>query len=258
MNRWRPVLIALVVLLVGTPVWGYVVLLKDGTQIITREKYKRDGEKVFLILQNGTETFIDSSEVDFAKTDELNKLHLGQSRVIESKSTVVVDKEKPTAPPETLLQIAGRTSLSLPEIDKRDSPDGELPLTAAGFVDLWRFERRDHPDAELVAELKSALDNQGAQDYEIYRGTAENRVLVEMTVSSERSVFEGLRDAASALIQSQTRFPDGIETLELVMSAPSGGDKQRAGQFVLTRSLANELLSGAVEPSVFFYRHVQF
>lgn len=261
MYRKRPVLIALVFLLVGTPVWGYIVLLKDGTQIITREKYRREGDKVYLVLQNGTETFIDASEVDFAETEELNKVNLGQSRVLDRQSSTLVEAEKDSPKrEETLRQLAGRTSLTLPELDRRDPEAGEIPLTPAGFVDLWRFERIDHPNADLVAELKRSLENLGTQGYEIYQGTGPNRALLEMAaVSSERSVLEGLRDAAAALIQAQTRFPDELELLELVMSASTGnGDKQRAGQFVLTRTLANELISGAVEPTVFFVRHVQF
>jgi hypothetical protein len=261
MNRWRSFLIALLFLLVGTPVWGYIVFLKDGAQIITREKYRRDADKVFLVLQNGTETFIDASEVDFAKTDELNKTGLGQARILDQPSTVVVEEEEdPATRQETLRQLAGRTSLTLPEVGRRDPEEGEeFPLTSAGFVDLWRFGRAVHPDSELVAELKRSLDSLGAESFEVFQGTAPDRVLVEMAASSERSVLEGLRHAAAALIQSQPRFPKKLDALELVMSAASGaGDKQRAGQFVLTRELADELISGAVEPTVFFYRHVQF
>lgn len=258
MNRRRPLLIAFVLLLVSTPIQGYVVFLKDGTQIITREKYRRDEEKVFLVLQNGTETFIDASEVDFKRTDELNKTNLGQSRILNEESTVVVEEEESSPPPATLRQLAGRTSLALPQLDERATD--EVPFTTAGFVDLWRFERDAHPDSELVAELQRSLDGLGAQSYGIFQGTTANRALLEMkAVNSERSVLESLRHAAAALVQAQARFPDGLEALELVMSASTpSGDRQRAGQFVFTRSLANELLSGGVEPSAFFYRHVQF
>ena len=82
-------------LLVAMPAWGYVVILKDGTQIITREKYRREGDRVYLILQNGTETFITASEIDFAKTDELNVENIGQVRVIEQGTRT--GKEKPLA-----------------------------------------------------------------------------------------------------------------------------------------------------------------
>lgn len=260
-NLLRRFTILLALVLVAMPAWGYVVILNDGTQIITREKYRRDGDKVYLVLQSGVETFIVASEIDFAKTDEVNKDHIGQVRVIDQGATTVVEEEKPQEPKPTLRDLVGHNRLSLPEADQPDRTgkaepgEDEPPLTLAGFVDLWSFQARLHPDAELTDELSRYLAGQGVEGFQLFQGTAKGRVLLQVTASSESTVFKDLRDAASALVQAQSRFPGRIAALELVMSTDS---EKRAGQFVLTRELADQLLSGAIDPPTFFYRHVQF
>ncbi|HEX9734821.1 MAG TPA: hypothetical protein VGG06_22845 [Thermoanaerobaculia bacterium] len=242
-------------LLVATPACGYVVILKDGTQIITREKYRREGDRVFLVLQSGTKTFIAASEIDFAKTDELNKENLGLVKVIETGDTVVEEAPPPEQKP-TLRDLVGESRLSLPEVAEEDrGGEGAPPLTRAGFMDLWSVKTRSHPDLELADEVSRYLAGQGVEGFRVLQGTAERRLLLQLTASSEVAVFKGLREAAAAFVQAQSRYPDRIAALELVMSTEA---QKRAGQFVLTRELADQLLAGAVDPPTFFYRHVQF
>lgn len=252
----RRFMILLALVLVAMPAWGYVVILKDGTQIITREKYRRQGDRVYLVLQSGTETFIAASEIDFAKTDELNKDRLGQVKVIEQGvDTVTVAEDDPQAPKPTLRDLVGRGRLSLPSDTAGEGEENEIPLTRAGFVDLWSFPSQAHPDVELTDEVFRYLASQGLTRFQVYQGSEEEHVLVRLTANSEAAVFKGLRDAASALVQAQARFPGRIAALELVMTTES---EKRAGQFRLTRELADQLLSGTMDPPTFFYRHVQF
>lgn len=252
----RRLMILFALLLVAVPAWGYVVVLKDGTQIITREKYRREGDRVYLVLQSGTETFIASTEIDFAKTEELNKDHVGQAKVIETGAVTVVKEDPQQQKKPTLRDLVGKGRLSVPESKKgAGAGEAELPFTRAGFVDLWSFPTSALADPELDEELSRYLVGQGVTSFRVLQGTEKGHVLLRVTANSESAVFKGLRDAASALVQAQTRFPDRIAAVELVMSTDS--DK-RAGQFVLTRELASQLLSGAIDPPTFFYRHVQF
>lgn len=258
MKLLRQFLIACAAVLVCAPVWGYVVILKDGTQLITKEKYRRDGDKVFLILPSGTETFIDATEVDFKATDELNTMNIGQARLIEQQASTVIVEKEPEQGPASLSQVAQGRRLSLPEAttsrEDEDVPH-QLPLTEAGFVDLWSLERAVHSDLEISGEVARHLEAQAAGTYEVFQGTAADRILVEIKVNTEAAIFKAMKDAASALVQAHTLFPERVDALELVMSTAKGS---RAGQFVFTRELADDLLAGSLDPPTYFYRHVQF
>jgi hypothetical protein len=60
--------------------------------------------------------------------------------------------------------------------------------------------------------------------------------------------------AASAL--ARLRQQGGpVAAVELLMTTPNG---ERAGQFVLTSELADDLLQGRVDVATFFLAHVQF
>ncbi len=260
MKPLRQILILIAVVTLAAPAWGYVVFLKDGKQIITKEKYRLEGDKVYLVLQSGVSTELPAAEVDFPKTDEMNKTQLGTAKVLEGGGTRLMTREEETSsgPRETTLSdLAGRRSLALPEpVTRRKSEDAgeQIPYTKAGFIDLERLLRRELGDAEVAAELSQYFESQGLEGFEIFRGSAEDHPLVVFVANSDTAVFKALKDSASALVQTQARFPGRLAALEILMTTES---KVRAGQFVLTPELANQLVAGQ-DPRTFFTRYVQF
>jgi hypothetical protein len=88
----------------------------------------------------------------------------------------------------------------------------------------------------------------------VYRGTAADRPLVEITTNSEAAIFRALESAAAVLLELRQRGA-GVSALELLMMSSS---RERAGQFTLTPELAAELADDRMEASAFFVRHVQF
>src|SRR5262245_16021416 len=79
----RPSVLTLALLLLSAPAFAYIVFLKDGTQVSTKEKYRVEGDRAVLVLRSGTETFIDLAEIDIAKTEEVNKIDFGTAKLIE-------------------------------------------------------------------------------------------------------------------------------------------------------------------------------
>lgn len=262
MKPLRQILILIAVLTLAAPAWGYIVFLKDGKQIITREKYRREGDKVLLVLQSGVTTELPAAEVDFAKTDEENKVELGTARVLEGGETRVMSRDEETGKSgksreTTLSDLAGRRALALPEPSTRreKTEQGEkIPYTQAGFIDLEKLPRREPGDAEVAAELAQYFESQGLEGVEIFQGSAGDHPLVVVVANSDTAVFKALKDSASALVQTQARFPERLAGLEVLMRTESN---VRAGQFILTPELANQLLAGQ-DPKVFFTRYVQF
>lgn len=257
----RPLLAAALMLLVCAPAWGYIVFLKDGSQIQTKEKYRIEGEKVILILPSGTEAFYDASEVDIEKTEEVNLVDYGTAKLLEG-----MDKPKPI--PKDLRTedleptfgeyISGR-SLALPAVKKRQVKEQKatdaLPTTPAGFIDLMALRREPYPHNDVTAEVLGYLKGQGVDRVRIFQGTSADRPLLEIVATSEASVFKALKDSASGLVQIHERFPKQVAAFELVLMNES---QARAGQFVITPELADLLLSGRVSAPNFFLRYVEF
>jgi hypothetical protein len=90
---------------------------------------------------------------------------------------------------------------------------------------------------------------------EIYQGTQSGRPLAEITTSSEGSVFKALSVGANAVLHIRDRFPQTVSGLELVMVTPA---RERAGQFVLTPEMAEDLVAKRVNLVAFYLENVQF
>lgn len=256
-DRVRP-LCLLLALGLASPASSYILFLEDGRQMQIKEKYERDGDRVIVVLPSGSQAFLDASEVDFEKTEQVNQENLGSAVLLEGVGEEE-ERQKPPPPDEESLGdiIASRQQgLSLPPPRRRDRPSQvKVPRTGAGFLDLMTMARRPYTDGEVTSELLRYLKGQGVEEVKMFQGSREDRPLLEVVANSEASVFKVLKDAANALVQLEDRFPERITGFELLMVTDA---QIRAGQFVMTPELANELVSGSVDGPTFFLRYVQF
>ncbi len=251
----------LAVLLAAAPASAYIVFLKDGSQIQTKEKYRIEGDQAILILPSGTPASYAASEIDVEKTEAINVVDYGTATLIEglnkqtrlAKGTKVAAQEKE---PKFGEYISGR-SLALPEVRKRKAttPADQLPTTRAGFVDLMAVRRSPYPSAEITGEVLGYLRGQGIDRVRIFQGTEPDRPLIEIVAASEASVFKSIKDAANGLAQIHENFPELVTAFELVLMTES---QDRAGQFILTPELADLLVKEKISVSQFFLRFVEF
>lgn len=256
----RSVVTILVLALAAVPAWGYIVILKDGSQITTREKYRVEGDKVYLILPSGTSTFFEAAEIDFEATDELNKLNIGTAKLIDEGETKQLPTDVSLNDKITLGDLVSQTnSLALPPPKLRQVEDITnnvgFPITEAGFIDLSLLPREPYEKAEIQSEVLRHLKGQGLEDVRIYSGTTELRPLVQIITASEASVFKALKDTANGIVQIHERFPGEVEAFEVLLLTDS---RVRAGQFVLTPELASLLVTGRLDAPAFFLRYVEF
>ncbi len=258
--RLRPFGAALiaVLLLMASPASGYIVFLKDGSQIQTKEKYRIEGDMAILILPSGTPASYHASEIDIKKTEEVNVVDYGTATLIEglNKQTRLAKDTRFEEESRFGEYIAGR-NLALPEVRKRvaATPEDQLPMTRAGFVDLMAFRRSPYPSAEITGEVLGYLKGQGIDRVRIFQGTETDRPLIEIVAASEASVFKAIKDSANGLVQIHESFPELVTAFELVLMTES---QDRAGQFVLTPDLADLLVSGKLSVPQFFLRFVEF
>jgi hypothetical protein len=266
MRPIRALLLALVALLVCAPAAhaAYTIVLKGGEQIEARSKYTvRDG-RAYIVLPSGTETYIDAAEIDVAATERANAvgrggalvIDEGEAREIEERDTARREENRPRLSD----LITSRDSTPRPPEPARRRTPPPAPettrttRTTAGFTDLRSLARRPLSDSELVSAVRRFYRGQEVETLDLYQGTRADRPFVEITTNSEASVFRALEVSAEALLALRADFPD-VAALEILLMTP---DRERAGQFVMTPELAQELADEQVTVARFFLDNVQF
>jgi hypothetical protein len=236
---------------------AYTVILKDGTKLVAREKYKVVNGMALIVLQNGTQTSIKASEIDEARTTQINQSNYGTAVVLDEtgKQTDLPANTPPPPRPQLKDLIASRQSAPQPAAAaprREASAAAPGPAPTSGGTELDRLPRVPLAKLELAGEIKQALRAKGIEDVLIYRGSRPDRALLEITTNSEAAVFRSLEASAAVLLQMRAR---GISAFELSMSSAA---RERAGQFTLTPELAAMLDEKRVETGVFYVQNVQF
>jgi len=252
----------LLALAAASPLFAYKVVLKDGSAVVAKEKYRLSGTRAVITLPNGTQTFVEASQIDVAKTEEANRVDYGTAMVIEG-SQVKPAGPAAAAPKERtladLIESRRRQSrdLAAPRREvRRDArqAEGSLGKTRAGYLDLQTLPRRPFAQLDAAAELQQFFRGKGIEEVEVYQGSEPDRPLIEVVASSEAGVFRALAVAANALLRIRDAHPR-VGSLELLMATPA---KERAGQFVITPQNAADLVAKNVEISAFYLSNVQF
>lgn len=266
MTAIRAAALALLALLwllgAAAPAAAYTIYLKDGSRIVARDQYKVVDGTAYIVMPNGTSTFIDAAEIDVLRTEEANQQKLGSALVLEGGQVreMTAEDARPVERRRTLADL-----ISSRDGDGRELPEarreaattaaGDLTLTAGGYPDLARLPPRPLADLDLAAQIQQMFVGQGLDRVEVLQGTGPNRPRVLVTTGSEASVFRALAVTCAALMRLRESRPDAVEAIELVMTTP---DQEAAGQFVVTPELAAQLMTKQVDIATFFLAHVQF
>ena len=87
-RRFTILLSILMIAIMAIPAGAYTIYLKDGSRLIAREKHRLEDGKVIIVLQNGTRTFIEASEIDITRTEQANLGDYGTALVLEDGQLV--------------------------------------------------------------------------------------------------------------------------------------------------------------------------
>jgi hypothetical protein len=237
---------------------GYTIVLKDGSTIVAKEKYRIEGNRAIITQLNGTQTFVRADQIDMAKTEAANRNGYGSAVVIPGSPQDVGTQPAQVQKDRTLADLArgGASTREIPTTRReKEAVPGKLVKTKAGYLDLSTLPRKPYIHADLTAEIQQFFRGQGIEEVEIYQGTQGDRPLLEITTNSEGSVFKALATAANGLLHMRDAFPGKIAAFEVLLTTPS---RERAGQFVLTPDMATDLVSKKVDVMAFFVKNVQF
>lgn len=246
--------------LLAAPVSAYTVYLKDGSTIIARGPYHIEGDNAIITLQNGTRSSLQASEIDVARTREANQSEYGSAVVIQDGQITELPTQPGPPPKKDLSDIVGSgpTVRSRPQARRPEpaDPGSAAPQrTQAGFLDYLTAQRMPFRDLEVSSQIQRTFRAQGVEEVLIYQGTEPGHLLVDVTANSEASIFRSLKVAALALLRIRESTPGTVEALELVLAT---SNREPGGQFLITPSLAQELVTDEVEISRFFIENVRF
>lgn len=260
----RPATLALLALLAAASLLlaaaGYTIFLKDGSNLIAKQKYTIENGRAIITLLNGTQTFLRADQIDVPRTEAANKSGYGTGVLIPGSPQDIGTAPAQPRRDETLGDLitkkgAGPRDVPVSRRDKDQPAAGRLLKTKAGYNDLSTLTRKPYPHADVTAELQQFFHAQGLDEVEIFEGTQGDRPLLEISTNSEGSVFKALGTAANALLHVRDTFPNRVAAFEILLTTPI---HERAGQFVLTPDMASELVARKVDVTAFFIKNVQF
>ncbi len=248
----RNLLLALILLLIAAPMAAYTIYLKDGSRLIAREKYTLDGDRALIVLQNGTQTFLEASEIDVPRTDAANRNNYGTAMVLQDGQFTETAPAPEAGRQESITDVAGRVPTQPHQRAVRPVPTRP---TSGDYLDLLSSQRQPFRNLDLAAEIQKVFLAQGVAGMQLAQGTAADRVLLEITTDSEASVFRALEVAADALLHVRTRTSAPVSAFEIVLVTSS---RSRGGQFLLTPQMASAVADGAIELPAFYVQNVQY
>lgn len=243
-----------VALFVATaPIDAYTIVLRDGSTIQARSRYRVQGERALITLQNGTDTFLSLSEIDVEETEAVNRDGYEGAVVLEEPAGVSAVDTRPAAPGDMTDAASSARATPSAQRGAKATPDGPR-VTAAGNLDFATLPRAPYPDSRVVRLLDRHFRGQRLTAVDVLRGSRDDRVLLSVTVGSEGEVFRAIALAATGLGALAEAGHAEVAAVELVMQTADGGD---AGQLLLTPELVEPLVDGETEISDFYVRNVR-
>lgn len=248
----RAFIVCVLATLVATSAFAaYVVILRNGSRVIARDKYEVKGQMAVITLQNGTLTSIPMSQIDIPTTDKLNARNLGDAIPLDWVDPETKPKPTPTPTP----RIAGLGSLKIGLAAPEESK--ALPTPTPGIM----YRETKYPDARVEQVFQQTLDAYHLYLYRSSLGTRAGFLFIEVSVNGQPEAFKALQAICTAyhlIVEDLTKKnqKDRIpETVEVQMLNESG---REAGLFRLTPVDAAELATGKATADNFFVQHVIF
>ena len=242
----KKLMIVLAMLVVASSAQAtYVVVLRNGSRVVARDKYQLKGSTVVVTLRNGTFTSIPLSHVDLEATEKLNVQNLGSAVALDW-----VDAATPAPTPTATPSVAtlGRIIPGL----ARPENDAARPTPTPGIT----LRDVEYPDKEVERAFEEGLERYHLYLYRTSLGTSARYLFIEVRVNGQAEVVKALQAITTTYNVLAESAPDRApERVELQMLNESG---KEAGLFRLSPEDAAELATAKTTAEEFFIRKVIF
>lgn len=236
---------------------AYVIVLKDGTRIVAREKPNVQGKSWVFVVPSGNRQSIPVSEVDMEKTEKVNASGTGDAYELDQNATTIQQttdsSRKPSiseyikttkktgigpetggapAPADAASQPASRPGGTIQEPSTASVVEGVDPAVSDAFV-------RAFAGASL----------RGARLTPMPKG-----VRVQAITDNEQQVFASLGAVARGLKEARA-LGKPLDRAEIVLGTSAG---ENAGKFLMNAEDADALLNGRTSAARYFVANVVF
>jgi hypothetical protein len=253
-----PLALAGVVLLLPATAWSYVIWLKDGSRIEARDKPTVQGNKWIFVVTSGNTQSILAAEVDEKKTEEYNKLGLGDSYLLQDDKGKVLKQAPSSYKPSLSEYIKAKNKSELKAVSVAPEPaeksgKAEKPAKAQAVAAAPSAPAGGMTiDSIITDAFLRACESAGVgrRTMTVSGGSMK----LQAVADSEQQVFAAIGAAARGLKESRASGKP-LEKVELVLATASG---ENAGRFQISPDDAEALLTGKISAARFFVANVVF
>lgn len=229
---------------------AYVIYLKDGTRIVTQQKYAVKGSNAIFRTKLGALTSVPLVAIDVARSDKVNSQGLGDAELLEW-----IDSGPPTPTPRPTPNVTGLGHLRT-EVVKVD-PGVNRPTPTPSMA----FRETKYRDEKVDKVFQHGIESYHLYLFRSSQGSRPEYLFVEIQVNGQPEVVRALQAVCTTynLIAEDLGKSKEIgripERVEIQMLNESG---KEAGVFRISAGDAAELATGKITAEAFFVKHVIF
>jgi hypothetical protein len=242
----RAVLIGVFFLLVAHQALAvYVIVLRNGTRIVAKDRYQVKGPNAIFVTKIGTLTSIPLSQIDVQATSKANALNLGDAEALD---WVDLQRIFPTPTPTPPVSALGHIRAGI--ATKEGDAAKPTPTPGVGFR-----ETRFH-DQQVDEAFQQGLESYHLYLYRTSQGTQPGYLFIEIQVNGQPETLKAIQAVSSTYQLLAEKAPERLpERVEIQMINEAG---KEAGLFRMSPADAAELVSGKITPDKYFVEHVIF
>lgn len=234
--------LAAVVALFAVPSFArYIVVLKNGTSYVAKEKWTVVNGKAIVKLETGQSLQLDPALIDPARSEQLTKVGMSGVSVVDLDPVAPPPSNAPRQPSIGAIRLRPKAETPKPATSAGTPASAPALSVPAGSL-----------TSQVLDKFRRAYENDGIFESTV-ASTGEGTLRVELTVDTEDRVFGALSTTAAMIMRNA--FVEGakIDMVELFMKTTTGG---AAGRFQMTRADADALLSKKVKREEYFISKV--
>ena len=232
---------------------AYVIILKDGTRIVAREKPNTQGKSWVFVVPSGNRQSIPVTEVDMEKTEKVNASGTGDAYELDQGATTLQQTDPSRKPSiSEFIQTTKKTGIGEtpePTPGKGATQPGSRPGGIQEPSTAAVVEGVDPAVSDAFVRAFAGASLRGARLAPMPKG-----VRVQAITDNEQQVFASLGAVARGLKEARA-LGKPLDKAEVVLGTAAG---ENAGRFVMNADDADALLNGRISAARYFVANVAF